>query len=89
MISIAPFAPGFATLLVPKDGDAVDRQSPTLDDLDHALRRADEEAIAEARSGHPVASERHGEMSSYYSIRALELLERRDANSVPILQLPA
>ena len=88
MISLTPFAKRDA--LAPESDDLLLWRvtSKTLNDLDYALRRADEEAIAEARSADPTVSERHREMASYYSIRALELIERRDARSVPILQTP-
>ncbi|MEO7786214.1 MAG: hypothetical protein ABIR77_00105 [Sphingomicrobium sp.] len=59
--------------------------SPSVD-LEHALRRAEEEAIATIRSNEPRAAERHDEMASYYSMRALELIERDNEGSVEILQ---
>ena len=79
MTAPVPHTPSFTRIIVT---GANERPMPLVAspsvDLDYALRRAEEEAIATVRLGETAAAERHAEMAALYSARALDLLDDRE-----------
>jgi len=76
MLTFSAFAPGVIEMTsaaapdpVPVSGDS------SLFDLDHALRRAEEESIAAVRAIDPRVEDSHAGLAALYTERSLRLID--------------